>query len=130
LRVFAIAFAMEPPVQHNDLEALTRAMRDFAAERDWDQFHSPKNLASALCVEAGEVLEHFQWLKDEESHELTTDKRHAVSLELSDVLLYLLRLADKLGIDLLDAANRKLALNAKRYPIELARGSAKKYTEL
>lgn len=117
-------------MRHADLSSLTAALRAFADERDWDQFHSPKNLAAALSVEAGEVLEHFRWLKEEESRGLLPDKRDAIALELADVLLYLLRLADKLGIDLIDAANRKLVLNAQKYPVERARGSSKKYTEL
>lgn len=109
---------------------LTEALRSFAAERDWEQFHTPKNLAAALAVEAGEVLEHFQWLTPEQSLALTAEQRAGVALELADVLLYLLRLADRSGIDLERAAWDKLALNAKKYPADKARGSARKYTEL
>ena len=113
-----------------DLEHLTRELREFAAQRDWEQFHSPKNLAAALSVEAAEVLEHFQWLTEQESRSLPSDRRVEVSLELADVLLYLLRLADCLDVDLVEAARRKLAINAERYPAERARGSNRKYTEL
>ncbi len=109
---------------------LTEALRAFAAERDWEQFHTPKNLAAALAVEAGEVLEHFQWLTPEQSVALPEAERARVALELADVLLYLLRLADRSGIDLERAAWRKISLNAEKYPADKARGSARKYTEL
>jgi dCTP diphosphatase len=112
------------------LESLTAALRRFAAERDWDQFHSPKNLAAALTVEAAELLEQFQWLTEEQSRNITGDKRIAVGHELADVLLYLLQLADKLQIDLVSAAQQKLELNASKYPVAQARGSSKKYSEL
>jgi NTP pyrophosphatase (non-canonical NTP hydrolase) len=112
------------------VESLTAALRRFAAERDWDQFHSPKNLAAALTVEAAELLEHFQWLTEEQSSNLAADKRVAVGHELADVFLYLLQLADKLQIDLVAAAQRKLELNASKYPVAQARGSSKKYSEL
>jgi dCTP diphosphatase len=112
------------------LESLTLSLRRFAADRDWDQFHSPKNLASALTVEAAELLEQFQWLTEEQSRNLPADKRLAVSHELADVLLYLLQIADKLQIDLVASAERKLELNASKYPAALARGSSKKYSEL
>jgi NTP pyrophosphatase (non-canonical NTP hydrolase) len=111
-------------------EALTAALREFARERDWEQFHSPKNLAAALAVEAGEVLEHFQWLSPAESTALDAQRRHEVALELADVLLYLVRLADRLDVDLAAAAQEKLALNARKYPVERARGTHRKYTEL
>jgi NTP pyrophosphatase (non-canonical NTP hydrolase) len=114
---------------NNEIESLQDALRRFAAARDWDQFHSPKNLASALTVEAAELLECFQWLTEEESRSLPDDKRNAVAQEVADVLLYLLQLADKLSIDVLDAARKKLELNAARYPIGLARGTSKKYSE-
>jgi dCTP diphosphatase len=112
------------------LESLTAALRRFAAERDWDQFHSPKNLAAALTVEAAELLEQFQWLTEEQSRNITGDKRIAVGHELADVLLYLLQLADKLQIDLVSAAQQSLELNASKYPVAQARGSSKKYSEL
>ena len=114
----------------SSLSDLTAELRRFAKERDWDQFHSPKNLAAALSVEAGEVLEHFQWLTGAQSRKLSAKKRAQIELELADVLLYLLRLSDQLHIDLLDAARRKIRINAKKYPSHRARGSAKKYTEL
>ena len=100
-----------------ELEKLTGALRQFAADRDWERFHSPKNLASALTVEAAELLEQFQWLTEEQSRTLSEDQRIAVGHELADVLLYLLQIADKLQIDLLDAARRKLLLNAEKYPV-------------
>ena len=105
-------------------------MRRFAAERDWDQFHFPKNLAIALSVEAAELLEHFQWMPDRESATLPPEKRAGVREELADVLLYLIRLADKLDIDLVTAAVDKMAVNAKKYPVHKARGNSKKYTDL
>lgn len=111
------------------LDELRSALRQFAAERDWDQFHSPKNLAMALTVEAAELLEHFQWLKDGTPAELSPEKRAQIEEELADVLLYLVRLADKVGVDLLEAARRKLEVNARKYPAEQVRGSSKKYTE-
>jgi len=113
-----------------DIEALQAALRQFAAAREWEQFHSPKNLAAALSVEAAELLEHFQWLTEEQSRNLPSDKQEKVAEELADVLLYLLQIADKLGIDPLDAARRKMQRNAMKYPVELARGSMRKYTEL
>jgi len=111
------------------LTILTQRLRDFAAARDWERFHSPKNLAMALAAEAGELLEHFQWLTEAQSRELDPSQRELVAAELADVLLYLLRLADRLGIDLKTAAERKIAVNEKRYPVDRVRGSAKKYTE-
>ena len=113
-----------------ELEKLRDQLRVFAAERDWDQFHSPRNLASALSVEAAELLENFQWLTDAQSRQLPPKTLDNVRLEVADVLLYLIRLSDKLGIDLIAAANAKIALNATKYPVEKARGSSKKYTEL
>jgi NTP pyrophosphatase (non-canonical NTP hydrolase) len=116
--------------QSNRLDALRDELRRFAAERDWDQFHTPKNLAIALSVESAELLEHFQWLTPEESQHLTSEKVHAIRLEMADVLLYLVRLADRLGVDLAASAFEKIAINAKKYPVALAKSSAKKYTEL
>lgn len=114
----------------DSLERLSRRLAEFAAERDWDQFHNPKNLAMALAGEAGELIEHFQWLTFEEAANLPKDTREEVALECADVLLFLVRLADKLDIDLAAAAERKLALNAKKYPVEKARGRATKYHKL
>ncbi len=113
-----------------DLKALREALRTFATERDWDQFHSPKNLAAALSVEAAELLEHFQWLTDEQSRSLSPEQLQPIREELADVLLYLIRLADKLDVDLLAAAEAKLVLNARKYPVDKARGSSRKYTDL
>jgi NTP pyrophosphatase (non-canonical NTP hydrolase) len=113
-----------------DIQALQAALRTFASEREWEQFHSPKNLATALSVEASEILEHFQWLTDEQSRAMPDAKRDAVAEEVADVFLYLLQLCDKLGIDPLDAARKKLQLNAAKYPIERAKGTSKKYSEL
>jgi dCTP diphosphatase len=109
---------------------LVLALRRFAEERDWDQFHSPKNLSAALAVEAGELLEHFQWLTDEQSRNLSPSDKERVALEIADVFLYLLRLTDRLDVDLLSVARKKLELNAKKYPVERARGTARKYTDL
>ncbi|MFU2488381.1 nucleotide pyrophosphohydrolase [Thauera sp. WH-1] len=119
-----------PPATDDALIELRTALRRFAAEREWDVFHTPKNLAMALAGEAGEVIEHFQWLSAEQSAALPPDTREAVALELADVLLYLVRLADKLDVDLAEAARRKMDINAKRYPVELARGRALKYQQL
>jgi dCTP diphosphatase len=113
-----------------DLLRLRDELRKFAAERDWDQFHSPKNLAIALSVEGAELLEHFQWLRDAESAELPPDKRAEVAEELADVLLYLIRLADKLDVDLAAAAAEKIKINARKYPVNKARGTHQKYNKL
>jgi dCTP diphosphatase len=113
----------------SDLVALRDAMRTFVADRDWAQFHSPKNLAMALSVEAAELVEHFQWLTEQQSRTLDAAARAPVADELADVLLYLVRIADELDIDLHAAARSKLVRNAEKYPVEKARGSARKYTE-
>lgn len=109
--------------------ALRKTLRQFAKDRDWDQFHSPKNLAIALSVEAAELLEHFQWLSETDSAVMPPERRAQVRHEMGDVLLYLVQLADKLDIDLAAAAAEKIQLNAGKYPIDKARGNAKKYTE-
>ena len=108
---------------------LRDALRQFARDRDWEQFHSPKNLAIALSVEAAELLEHFQWTADGSSARLSEKKRVAVSEELADVLLYLIMISDQLDIDLVAAAREKLAVNARKYPADEVRGSCKKYSE-
>ena len=118
------------PASPDSLDALRAALRRFAAARDWDQFHLPKNLAMALSVEVAELLEHFQWLPDAASDALRPSKRLQVAEEMADVLLYLVRLADRLDIDLLAAARRKIRLNARKYPVAKARGNSRKYTEL
>jgi NTP pyrophosphatase (non-canonical NTP hydrolase) len=112
------------------LRDLRDELRAFAAERDWDQFHSPRNLATALAVEAAELLEPFQWLTEEQSRYLPPETRVAVEEELADVLLYLVRLADKLDVDLAAAARAKIARNGAKYPVEKARGSSRKYDAL
>lgn len=112
-----------------DLTALRHRLREFAVERDWEQFHSPKNLAMALAVESAELLEHFQWLTEQESSALDADRRARVAAELCDVLFYLVRLADRLDVDLEAASAAKLAANAAKYPADQVRGSARKYDE-
>jgi NTP pyrophosphatase (non-canonical NTP hydrolase) len=114
----------------DSLLALRDALRAFAAERDWEQFHSPRNLATALAVEAAELLEPFQWLTDEQSRDLPPETLAAVEQELADVLLYLIRLADSLDVDLEAAARAKILRNAEKYPVDKARGSSRKYDEL
>jgi len=111
------------------LPDLSHRISRFAADRDWDQFHSPKNLAIALNVEAAELLEHFQWLTEEQARNLPADKLEAVETEMADVFIYLVRLAEKLDVDLIAAADRKLRINEKKYPVDKARGNATKSTE-
>lgn len=113
---------------NNDLSSLTLALRDFAAARDWQQFHSPKNLACALAVEAAELLEPFQWLSEAQSRALAPTKKAEVAAEAADVLLYLLQLCDQLDIDLVEAARLKMIVNGEKYPVASARGSSQKYT--
>ena len=112
------------------LSQLRDALRQFADERDWDQYHSPKNLASALSVEAAELLERFQWLTEDQSRTLPPEELQKVREEMADVLNYLVRLADKLDVNLLEAAREKMKLNEQKYPVDKARGSARKYSEL
>ncbi|MBB5883998.1 nucleotide pyrophosphohydrolase [Xanthomonas sp. LMG 8992] len=114
----------------DSLHDLQAAQRAFADARDWGQFHSPRNLAAALSVEAAELLEHFQWLDDAQSRQLPEEKKQQVGSEIADVLLYLVQLCDKLGIDPIDAAQRKMLANAAKYPVERAKGRITKYTEL
>lgn len=109
-----------------ELETLRERLRAFAAARDWQQFHDPKNLSMALVAEAGELVEKFQWLTPAASAALEGAEREAVALEMADVLLYLVMLADRLGIDLAEVAHRKIDLNERRYPVEIVRGSAAK----
>ena len=112
------------------LRELRDALRRFCAERDWDRYHAPKNLAMALSVEAAELLEHFQWIGEDASRRLPAETLAKVREELADVLIYLVRLADQLDVDLLAAARDKLALNAEKYPADKARGNSRKYNEL
>lgn len=110
-------------------ERVKQQVRQFVVERDWDQFHSPKNLSMALIVEAAELVEHFQWLSEEQSCNLSPKKLAEVELELADIQIYLISLAAKLRLDLVAAAEKKLAINVRKYPAEKARGNSKKYTE-
>ena len=111
------------------LEQIKIQLREFASERDWDQFHSPKNLAMALIVEAAELVEHFQWLTEDQSQTLPLEKLAEVEQEIADIQIYLIRLADKLGVDMEKAVNAKMELNAKKYPADKVRGSAVKYSD-
>ncbi len=117
------------PMHDGTLSSLAQRLRQFAAERDWDQYHTPKNLAMALTGEAGELAAEFQWLTEAQSRDLDPERRARVQEEAGDVLLYLVRLADKLGFDLVEAGHRKIDLNAERYPADKVFGSARKYTE-
>ena len=114
----------------DNLSKLNAALADFVEERDWEQFHNPKNLAMALAAEAGELLEHFQWLSAAEADSLGSTQRHEVAMEMADILMFLLRLADRLQVDLVKAAEEKLESNRLRYPVEKARGRATKYDKL
>lgn len=116
-------------MSHTTLEELKIKLRQFADERDWDQFHSPKNLSMALIAEAAELVEHFQWVTEEQSSNVPQQKLDEIALELADIQIYLVRLADKLHLDLMEAVGRKLELNSKKYPADKVRGSSKKYTE-
>lgn len=113
----------------SDLDDLQALLRAFAVERDWDQFHTPKNLATALSVEAAELLEPFQWLTTGGLDELGPDNLKAIRFELADVFAYLLMLADKLDVNLIEALREKIDINALKYPAEKVRGNAKKYTD-
>jgi NTP pyrophosphatase (non-canonical NTP hydrolase) len=113
----------------DSLDQLNARLLAFARERDWEQFHSPKNLAMALAGEAGELLEHFQWLSEQQSAELSAEKKRQVAHELADILNYLVRLAERLDIDLLAAADEKIAINAARYPADKVRGDARRACE-
>lgn len=110
-------------------DQLREQLRQFTAERNWDQFHSPKNLSMALIAEAAELVEHFQWLTEEQSRSLSPEKLAEIELELADIQIYLIRLADKLQLDVIAAVEKKLILNAQKYPADKVRGSPKKYTE-
>ena len=112
------------------IAGLKRQLAAFARARDWEQFHTPKNLAMALSVEVAEVVEHFQWLTAEQSQRLSPAKRGELADELADTFIYLLKLADHFDIDLLDAARRKIRKNARKYPVSKSKGLAKKYSEL
>jgi dCTP diphosphatase len=111
------------------VDDLIKKIRKFRLERDWDQYHSPKNLVMALVVEASELAEHFQWLTEEQSGNLPPDKLAEVKEEVGDVLIYLANLCDKLGIDPLDAAREKMGKNEEKYPVSRVRGKSHKYSE-
>ncbi len=113
-------------MKENSISEIQSELKIFAKERDWEQFHSPKNLVMALSGEVGELTEHFQWLTEKESY-LKNDE--TVACELADCFLYLLRLSDQLGIDIVEAAKTKIKINAEKYPKDQVRGSSKKYTE-
>ena len=113
----------------DSLTDLTQSLKEFAVARDWEQFHSPKNLAMALSGECGELLEHFQWLTQQQSRDLSADKKREVSHEMADILIYLLRLSERLDIDLLQAVYEKMAINEKRYPADKVRGDARRADE-
>jgi len=108
------------------LTALSDTLADFARQRDWEQFHSPKNLSMALIGEAAELVEHFQWLTEEQSKHLNADKKQAVALEMADILIYLIRAAERLDIDLIDSAWQKIEINKQRYPIDKVKGDARR----
>lgn len=110
---------------HTDsLEYTRHRLAQFAKARDWERFHSPKNLIMALIGEAAELAEHFQWLTEEQSRNLTSEQLHHVSLEMADVLIYLVRAADQLDVDLINAAAKKIDINEGRFPVEKVRGRA------
>lgn len=112
-----------------DLSDLQKELLEFARLRDWQQFHAPKNLVMALSVEVSELLEHFQWLSEAQSKQLDAKKKHAVSLEMADIFIYLMRLSTELEVDILAAVDEKIKINNEKYPVEKVRGSSKKYNE-
>ena len=116
-------------MEHDDIKELKQRLRYFAEVRDWDQFHSPKNLSMALIAEAAELVEHFQWLTEQESAIIQGDKLEAVRMELADIQIYPIRIADKLNVDLLEAVEKKIEINEKKYPEDKGKGQHKKYTE-
>lgn len=117
------------PTPTDSLENLRRDLADFARRRDWEMFHSPKNLAMALIAEAAELVEHFQWLTEAQSRDLTGEKRAEVRLELADILIYLIRTADQLDINLIEAVRDKMSINEQRFPVEEVRGVARRGNE-
>lgn len=110
-------------------EKLSQQLATFAEERDWDQFHAPKNLVMALSVEAAELTEHFQWLTEEQSNNLSKEKLDEVAFEMADIYIYLTRLATKLEVDLPQYVEEKIKLNKEKYPVDKVKGSSKKYNE-
>jgi len=120
----------QPAAAPSDLHELREIIRSFSSERDWLRFHTPKNLAMALSVEVAELMEHFQWLPTGADHELDDAAREGIRHEMADVLVYLIQLADHTGVDLRSAVLEKMELNRRKYPVELARGNARKYSAL
>lgn len=108
---------------------LNTRLKEFAVRRNWEQFHSPKNLSMALIAECAELVEHFQWMKEEDSYKLDPEKHQAVALETADILIYLMRFAERLDIDLLAAAEQKIAINEQRFPVEKVFGDARRASE-
>jgi NTP pyrophosphatase (non-canonical NTP hydrolase) len=113
----------------DSIENLNTLLKDFSTERDWEQFQSPKNLSMALIVEAAELVEHFQWLTEKQSYQLPKEKHKEVGYELADILLYLIRISERLGVNLIQVAEEKITINEGRYPVDIVRGSAKKYSD-
>src|SRR5580658_2377352 len=116
-------------MNESDLDQLTAALLEFVREREWEQFHSPKNLSMAICVEAAELAEHFIWTDARESMALNPEERGEVALEVADVFLYTLRMSQVMGIDLIATSRKKLDMNAVKYPADQVRGSAKRYSD-
>ena len=116
-------------MDQSSYDELQQRLKKFATDRNWEQFHSPKNLAMALSGEAGELIEHFQWLTEEQSYQLDKDKKQEVALEMADICTYLFRLAERLDINLIEKVYEKVEINEKRYPVEKVKGSSKKYNE-
>ncbi len=113
-----------------DITGLTEQIRTFAQDRDWEQFHNPKDLAVALSIEVSELQEIMLWTPTDQSADKVQEKREAVEHEVGDILVYLLRFCDVVGIDPIGAASNKIKLNAEKYPVHKAKGNSKKYTEL
>ena len=120
------SFSISIPVGNDQLSEIAERLRGFARERDWEQFHTPKNLAASVAIEAGELQEIFQWLNDEQARNLTADQMTNAREELADVAIYLIRLADQLGVDLGEAIAKKIATNSLRYPADVVRGTSDK----
>ena len=116
-------------MENSELNDLMLALRKFAQDRDWEQFHSPKNLSMALSVETSELLEHFQWMPEQATYKLGAAKQQLVGYELADIFIYLIRLCDQLDIDLVNVTKEKMKINNERYPVDKVKGSSKKYSE-
>jgi dCTP diphosphatase len=118
------------PTKKPSIDDVRYKLRRFIEERDWDKFHSPKNLAISISLEAAEILEHYQWKTDEQSHDLSEEEKEELAREIADVFIYLLRLSERLQIDMCESAVNKIEENAKKYPVEKSRGRSTKYTKL